>query len=114
MEESKGGRQLSLAAGDPSHIERFAPGAVQALDPLSRASWEARTHRRRERSESGHMGGGSLRDGAMALLSHLFQKPRRRHLLAEEVLRVGGQPEVAIHQRHEGQRGRQPGELSLL
>lgn len=60
------------------------------------------------------LGGGSLRDGAMALLGHLLQQPRRSHLLAEVVLRVGGQPEVAVHECHEGQRGGQPRELSLL
>ena len=56
----------------------------------------------------------SLRDGAMALLSHLLQQPRRRHLLAEVVPRVRGQPEVAIHERQEGQRCGKPRELGLL
>lgn len=60
------------------------------------------------------MGGLSLRDGAMALLCHLLQQPRRRHLLAEVVLGVRGQPKVAVHESHEGQRGWQPRELSLL
>lgn len=60
------------------------------------------------------MRGGPLRDGTVALLSHLLQQPRRRNLLAEEVPGVGGQPEVAVHERHEGQGRRQPRELSLL
>lgn len=60
------------------------------------------------------MGGGPLRDGAVALLGHLLQQPRRRNLLAEEVPGVGGQPEVAVDERHERQRGGQPRELGLL
>lgn len=50
----------------------------------------------------------------MALLRHLLQQPRRCYLLAEVVPRVNGQPEVAVHERHKGQRGGQPRELGLL
>lgn len=60
------------------------------------------------------MRGGPLRDGTVALLGHLLQQPRRRNLLAEEVTGVGSQPEVAVHERHEGQGRGQPRELGLL
>lgn len=48
------------------------------------------------------------------MLSHLLQQPGRCHLLAEVVGGVHRQPEVAVHQRQEGQGLGQALELSLL
>lgn len=100
-----------------------APGAVPALDPCPRLRGGEDTEAPKRgvakiRTElwprRAGMGGGPLRDGAVALLCHLLQQPWRRNLLAEEVPGVRGQPEVAVDERHEGQRGRQPRELGLL
>lgn len=90
------------------------PRLLEGEDTEARRRGVTRIQTQVDLAAEGGLGGGSLRDGAMTLLGHLLQQPRRSHLLAKVVLRVGGQPEVAVHEGHEGQRGGQPRELSLL
>ena len=50
----------------------------------------------------------------MAAVLNVLQETVGGDVLAEEVVGVRGQPEVAVHQRHEGQRLRYTLELGFL
>lgn len=126
-EESE--REAAGLAAERKAQSPRAPTMYQALfqhSTLVQGPWEGRTLRPEKgrgqdsnpvlaiEGRHGAVGGRPLRDGAVALLGHLLQQPRRRNLLAEEVPGVGGQPEVSVDERHEGQCGGQPRELGLL